>query len=154
MIISLRWTVICAQTEHGYPWSVRYQTDTVSRCRSIIQNYWIHSVMTGQRCFNSRSKKFPKNKKAFTDIEVCQWMLFWRRRRDSNPRAPEGKRISSAPRYDHFDTSPFSMAAETCRRHIAKFPQLVYYIRLCDKRKALNWKNIMMTEENDTAILQ
>ena len=28
-----------------------------------------------------------------------------RRRRDSNPRAPEGKRISSAPRYDHFDTS-------------------------------------------------
>ena len=30
-----------------------------------------------------------------------------RRRRDSNPRAPEGKRISSAPRYDHFDTSAF-----------------------------------------------
>ena len=30
----------------------------------------------------------------------------WRRRRDSNPRAREGKRISSAPRYDHFDTSP------------------------------------------------
>ena len=32
--------------------------------------------------------------------------FFARRRRDSNPRAPEGKRISSAPRYDHFDTSP------------------------------------------------
>ena len=30
-----------------------------------------------------------------------------RRRRDSNPRAPEGKRISSAPRYDHFDTSAY-----------------------------------------------
>ena len=30
-----------------------------------------------------------------------------RRRRDSNPRAPEGKRISSAPRYDRFDTSAF-----------------------------------------------
>ena len=30
-----------------------------------------------------------------------------RRRRDSNPRAPEGKRISSAPRYDRFDTSPY-----------------------------------------------
>ena len=29
-----------------------------------------------------------------------------RSRRDSNPRAPEGKRISSAPRYDHFDTTP------------------------------------------------
>ena len=28
-----------------------------------------------------------------------------RRRRDSNPRDPEVKRISSAPRYDRFDTS-------------------------------------------------
>ncbi len=28
-----------------------------------------------------------------------------RRRRDSNPRAPEGKRISSAPRYDRLNTS-------------------------------------------------
>ncbi len=27
--------------------------------------------------------------------------------RDSNPRAPEGKRISSAPRYDRFDTTPY-----------------------------------------------
>ena len=31
----------------------------------------------------------------------------WRRRWDSNPRAREGKRISSAPRYDLFDTSPY-----------------------------------------------
>ena len=37
-------------------------------------------------------------------------MLKERRRRDSNPRAPEGKRISSAPRYDHFDTSPDSIS--------------------------------------------
>ena len=29
-----------------------------------------------------------------------------RRRRDSNPRAREGKTISSRSRYDHFDTSP------------------------------------------------
>ena len=35
----------------------------------------------------------------------------WRRRWDSNPRAPKGKRISSAPRYDHFDTSPYSFYA-------------------------------------------
>lgn len=33
--------------------------------------------------------------------------LFQRSRRDSNPRAPEGKRISSAPRYDRFDTTPY-----------------------------------------------
>ena len=43
--------------------------------------------------------------------------FLWRRRWDSNPRAREGKRISSAPRYDHFDTSPdmklFYMSALT-----------------------------------------
>ena len=36
----------------------------------------------------------------------CAPRLSWRRRWDSNPRAPEGNRISSAARYDHFDTSP------------------------------------------------
>ena len=34
--------------------------------------------------------------------------IIQRRRRDSNPRGPEAKRISSAPRYDRFDTSPKS----------------------------------------------
>ncbi len=33
--------------------------------------------------------------------------LFWRRRWDSNPRAVARKLISSQPRYDHFDTSPY-----------------------------------------------
>ena len=32
---------------------------------------------------------------------------FWRRGRDSNPRAISRKLISSQPRYDHFDTSPY-----------------------------------------------
>ena len=39
-----------------------------------------------------------------------------RRRRDSNPRAPEGKRISSAPRYDHFDTSAYVVRCLRSRR--------------------------------------
>ena len=34
-------------------------------------------------------------------------VFFWRRRWDSNPRAVARKLISSQPRYDHFDTSPF-----------------------------------------------
>ena len=38
---------------------------------------------------------------------LCGNPFFARRRRDSNPRAPEGKRISSAPRYDRFDTTPY-----------------------------------------------
>ena len=50
----------------------------------------------------------------------------------------KGHSFSSAPRYDHFDTSPFSRTAEMYQYHIFKFPQLIYYIRISDKRKALN----------------
>ena len=45
----------------------------------------------------------------------------WRRRRDSNPRAREGKRISSAPRYDHFDTTPSLASAKADTRIIIAF---------------------------------
>ena len=40
---------------------------------------------------------------------------FWRRRRDSNPRAVAGKLISSQPRYDHFDTSPYEIVTQAHR---------------------------------------
>lgn len=53
--------------------------------------------------FKSLIKLLKKRKKP--EIGLITGFL-WRRRRDSNPRAREGKRISSAPRYDHFDTSP------------------------------------------------
>ena len=33
----------------------------------------------------------------------------WRRERDSNPREIALKRISSAPRYDRFDISPYEI---------------------------------------------
>ena len=37
-------------------------------------------------------------------------LLFWRSRRDSNPRAAfDGYTISSRARYDHFDTTPYSI---------------------------------------------
>ena len=36
------------------------------------------------------------------DIPEFSWRSGW----DSNPRAREGKLISSQPRYDHFDTAP------------------------------------------------
>ena len=36
----------------------------------------------------------------------------WRRRWDSNPRALSDNRISSAARYDHFDTSPRALRVE------------------------------------------
>ena len=36
-----------------------------------------------------------------------QQVLIWRRWRDSNPRYRKVQLISSQPRYDHFDTSPY-----------------------------------------------
>ena len=56
--------------------------------------------------------------------------IVWRSRRDSNPRAPEGKRISSAPRYDRFDTTPDCSRgslqplfySKTSRRILQDFP--------------------------------
>ncbi len=41
------------------------------------------------------------------DRFLSESVVFWRRRWDSNPRAVAGKLISSQPRYDHFDTSPY-----------------------------------------------
>ena len=50
---------------------------------------------------------FHQNKKAH--LSVC--FLFWRSRRDSNSRAAFGDyTISSRARYDHFDTTPYSLA--------------------------------------------
>ena len=39
-------------------------------------------------------------------------VLRWRRGRDSNPCALSRKLISSQPRYDHFDTSPYMFTLE------------------------------------------
>ena len=47
---------------------------------------------------------------------ICR-LIFWRRGWDSNPCAISRKLISSQPRYDHFDTSPYSIyKAETIKR--------------------------------------
>lgn len=54
-----------------------------------------------------------------------------RRRWDSNPRAPEGKRISSAPRYDHFDTSPSLVTLlERQRSALHRYGFVLYNIRV------------------------
>ena len=41
---------------------------------------------------------------------------FWRRGRDSNPRVLSHKLISSQPRYDHFDTSAYSIKLAGARK--------------------------------------
>ena len=42
--------------------------------------------------------------------QMCAF--FWRRGRDSNPRVLSHKLISSQPRYDHFDISPYYKIVE------------------------------------------
>ncbi len=60
--------------------------------------------------FSPKIRKWRKNYCLRENEKASKpaWLLAfrWRRRWDSNPRAREGKRISSAPRYDRFDTSP------------------------------------------------
>ena len=41
-------------------------------------------------------------------LRFSLWLL-WRRERDSNPRVRQHKLISSQPRYDHFDISPYEI---------------------------------------------
>ncbi len=43
--------------------------------------------------------------------------VLWRSGRDSNPRAIARKLISSQPRYDHFDTAPYSIQFDGHFRH-------------------------------------
>ena len=59
---------------------------------------FVHCVRT-PFIFSQKSKKAPSNEDAF--------LFFWRRERDSNPRVLAHKLISSQPRYDHFDISPY-----------------------------------------------
>ena len=53
------------------------------------------------------------------------YFLFWRRGWDSNPRSFARKLISSQPRYDHFDTSPYSFVSadfsKKITQHLAAF---------------------------------
>ena len=42
-----------------------------------------------------------------TAILLSRIAVKWRRERDSNPRVLAHKLISSQPRYDHFDISPY-----------------------------------------------
>ena len=52
-----------------------------------------------------QTQKPPADKIPF----INRWYLIWRRGWDSNPRGLASKLISSQPRYDHFDTSPYSI---------------------------------------------
>ena len=72
-------------------------------CKIVIQDQ-ITGIERDSTQF--RAHQLFTNKKRKLQFNRVSHFRYERRRRDSNPRAPEGKRISSAPRYDHFDTSP------------------------------------------------
>ena len=58
-----------------------------------------HHFRKSAKCgHHKRARKKPQSS--------CALGLLWRKRWDSNPRTVAGDRISSAARYDHFDTLP------------------------------------------------
>ena len=65
----------------------------------------------------------PRQKKSLQTANLQAFLIgshsgYKRRGWDSNPRALADKRFSRPPRYDHFDTSPYSV---NCRLHGEKY---------------------------------
>ena len=63
--------------------------------------------ITGAANITRRKANITENDKFLSKLVV-----FWRRERDSNPRAIARKLISSQPRYDHFDTAAYKLKQE------------------------------------------
>ena len=61
---------------------------------------------------------FMENKKQMLSHLL---FIFWRSRRDLNPRYPFGVHtISSRARYDHFDTAPYLVVSQSTRLYYPK----------------------------------
>ena len=58
-----------------------------------------------------RDRQTSFKKRTFVGRQKC--VFCWRRERDSNPRVLAHKLISSQPRYDHFDISPYMIKLKT-----------------------------------------
>ena len=61
--------------------------------------------------FGDRARAALSLRHAKRHPERC--LFAWRRERDSNPRVLAHKLISSQPRYDHFDISPYMIKLKT-----------------------------------------
>ena len=77
--------------------------------RLCFEKFFGHRSKTTHRViFSLRSNPYLySHEKARKHPQMRMLLAFWRRERDSNPRARERKLISSQPRYDHFDISPY-----------------------------------------------
>ena len=59
-------------------------------------------------------RKTPIKQEKTGILDEYRFSLFWRSRRDLNPRYPFGVHtISSRARYDHFDTAPYLCRPQT-----------------------------------------
>ena len=81
----------------------------------------------GRKNWENSGESTEKRKPGVLSKGHPAFLRFERRRRDSNPRAPEGKRISSAPRYDRFDTSP-NVSILSKKTHLGKPFQGIFLI--------------------------
>ena len=70
---------------------------------------WGINSCTGQQSSRATHRQRPVQKDRKKPQKQPFLGLFWRKRWDSNPRALADNRISSAARYDHFDTLPYKI---------------------------------------------
>ena len=69
----------------------------------------VYTTFHAVRVFEEMRQRLPDKKSHKTDVS---WLFdTWRRGWDSNPCAIARKLISSQPRYDHFDTSPYDSSS-------------------------------------------
>ena len=70
--------------------------------------------------FESLMRDLPKTKIPRLSAEDhCFWRSGW----DSNPRAREGQRFSRPPRYDRFDTTPYTCRENASGRRFVRRPE-------------------------------
>ena len=73
--------------------------------------------------YHDRTSNLPHSKNKNHPIG---WFCFWRSRRDSNSRAAFGDyTISSRARYDHFDTTPYSLGLRDSMDYYTKVSAVV-----------------------------
>ena len=87
--------------------SVCAKYDTAKGIRTHPYEHLKRAIFVCQKPKNADTYFIFANKKPKPNTLVFDLGFDWRRIRDSNPCAREGKRFSRPPRYDRFDNSPY-----------------------------------------------
>ena len=87
---------------------VRHRKREFERGHKSMKSYFWGQFSPENSLFSpGKSSVFTIYRQKEKPANTLVYRLFWRRGRDSNPREIALKLISSQPRYDRFDTSPY-----------------------------------------------